>query len=220
MRNWPILFFLGALAIVLSWISLSGLHAQPGRAFILNLATSLIGSVVTYLIFDRLIGLKEKERDKRTQLIRDLHGMDRELRDLALQEMIKHGWLVDADLRGVNLEGTALLRGKDLTRANLTRAKLFGADLSEAKLDGAILYDADLHGAILIGCSLEAANLAEADLRECFLERANLRACDLTRADLSGAKLKDANTDKAKIDGTKLAGADLTRTEIAHLLDI
>ena len=62
-----------------------------------------------------------------------------------------------ADLTRANLTG-AKLTDAELTRANLTGAKLTDADLTGAKLTGAKLTDADLTG----------ANLTDTDLTGCL----------------------------------------------------
>jgi len=86
---------------------------------------------------------------------------------------LSRAFLIDAELRGINLANTNLeranLRMSILSRANLTRANLRGADLRaaslrRAKLDHAdltrailrftSLVDADIEGAILTGCEI------------------------------------------------------------------
>ena len=111
------------------------------------------------------------------------------------------------------------LRGKQLTRAWLSRAALLwahmeGADLVEAHLDGADLSEASMDGAYMSKAHLEGAqmikaHLHNAELRGAYLTRANLGTADLSGAALVGAHLDDAN----------LALTDLTdaRFELAFL---
>ena len=73
------------------------------------------------------------------------------------------------------------------SRANLSRANLFGANLSKA----------NLFGADLSGANLSRANLSEANLSRANLFGANLSKADLSRANLSGANLSGANLSKA-----------------------
>ena len=65
------------------------------------------------------------------------------------------------------------------SRANLSRANLYGADLSRANLSCADLYGANLSRANLYGADLYGANLCGADLS----------GADLSRANLYGAKI-------------------------------
>lgn len=91
----------------------------------------------------------------------------------------------------------------------LSSAVLRGAELSLADLNGARLWDADLRRA-----SLGRANLAKADMRG-----ARLGDARLTRADLSGATLikssfvncnfEGASLRGATVDGADFSGADL-----------
>ena len=75
-----------------------------------------------------------------------------------------------ASLHNLELKGKQLLKGSDLTQANLS-----AADLTEAHLEGT-----DLSGA-----HLERANLSGADLGEARLSGAYLRDSDLSGATLT-----------------------------------
>ena len=70
------------------------------------------------------------------------------------------------------------------SRANLSRADLYGANLSRADLSGANLYGANLSRADLSGANLSGANLSRANL-----SRANLSGANLSGAELSGVKI-------------------------------
>jgi len=66
------------------------------------------------------------------------------------------------------------LRDADLRSADLSRADLSGAKLRDAKLSGADLSHVDLREANLSGADLSRATLRDADLRSADLRRANL----------------------------------------------
>jgi hypothetical protein len=80
-------------------------------------------------------------------------------------------WLVEAELRGINLAQANLaranLRMSTLSRANLTRANLRGADLRAASLRGARLTQADLTRAVLRYTSLTEARVDGARFTGC-----------------------------------------------------
>ena len=129
-------------------------------------------------------------------------------------------------------------RKPDLSKANLTGAKLFGAnlwkaDVSNANFSGANLSYADLQGASftatdlshadlgfarLIGGDFAKADLHNAKLFNTNLKGANLSQADLTEADLTEADLTDANLSlailcntffhNANLSGANLDGAD------------
>ena len=88
--------------------------------------------------------------------------------------------LVDADLKGVHLEGARLgwaqMQHADLRQASLQHASLFGT-----RLDGAYLFKANLEGARLIGTHLD----------EAFLWHANLTGASLRAAHMEGAQLSE-----------------------------
>ena len=81
---------------------------------------------------------------------------------------------------------------------------LRGADLSGADLSGANLRNTDLFGANLRDADLFGANLRGADLRCAYLCNT-----DLCGADLRGANLHDADLCGANLRNTNLFGADL-----------
>jgi hypothetical protein len=89
----------------------------------------------------------------------------------------------------------AVLRGADLSDADLSGAVLRGADLSDADLS-----DADLSGAVLSGAVLRGADLSGAVLSGADLRGADLRGADLSDADLRGADLSDADLRHVKAD--------------------
>jgi Pentapeptide repeats (8 copies) len=75
----------------------------------------------------------------------------------------------------------------DLSKADLSKANLSGVYLNRANLSGANLNRANLSGANLSGANLSGANLSAADLRGANLFRANLN-----RAKLFGAYVENA----------------------------
>jgi len=113
-----------------------------------------------------------------------------------------------ADLSRANLYG-ANLSSAYLSGANLSSANLHGADLSGANLSGADLYGANLYGADLSG-----ADLSRADLYGANLHGANLSRAILSRADLYGAYLHGANLSRADLYGAKNADLVIARTRI------
>ena len=98
-------------------------------------------------------------------------------------------------------KGKLDLSRSDLSRARLRHAQLQRADLSYARLQGTDLRKADLQGAVL-----KEANLGPAS-RSRSRGGANLRRANLTGADLTGAIL-----DRAILRGAVLDGAIWSRS--------
>ena len=109
-----------------------------------------------------------------------------------------------ASLRDFELNGKQLLRGTDLTQANLS-----GGDLTRAVLEGT-----DLSGAHLEGARLAGANLRGARLSGAYLHDADLSGADLTGADLSDARGRFESG--ARMHATDLGGADLSRVDLTN----
>ncbi|MFH1467936.1 MAG: pentapeptide repeat-containing protein [Pseudomonadota bacterium] len=123
-------------------------------------------------------------------------------------------WLVEADLRGLDLGGYDL-RGADLSRADLrgaglARACLDEATLFETRLENAELIGASLRGARLERCNAQKVGFGRCDLRGASLFDADLSGAVLTGADLTGVDARAVKLDGARIRDAKLVGADLT----------
>ena len=83
-----------------------------------------------------------------------------------------------------NISGELIFSDDSLSiRKTVINAILKGANLSEANLSGA-----NLRGANLSEANLSGANLSGANLREANLSEANLSGANLSEANLSGAK--------------------------------
>ena len=123
--------------------------------------------------------------------------------------------LTRANLSEARLDGAVLgAPGTSLFEANLSKASLTGADLRAADLRAADLRKADLNGANLSGAYLNRANLSEADLNRANLNRANLTGANLTGADLSEASLIGAYLSQADLSRANLSDADLNRADL------
>ena len=119
-----------------------------------------------------------------------------------------------ADLSGARLEGAKL------SGANLERADLRGANLKEADLKGANLIRADLQKANLLWAELQEAKLLWANLEGANLQGANLQGANLSLAkllwaNLQGAELQGAELQGAKLEGAELQGADLSGANLS-----
>lgn len=102
-------------------------------------------------------------------------------------------------------------RGREGTRADLSRVDLSRRNLSNVLLQRANLSGANLEGAILRGANLFRANLSGAilndvQLQDAFLARVNLTAAHMRRADLSHEKLC---LGEAEFADTDMTGATL-----------
>jgi uncharacterized protein YjbI with pentapeptide repeats len=111
--------------------------------------------------------------------------------------------LSKANLRGRNLRGASLRVG------NFSQADLSGANLRETNLIGANLSETDLSQAKLNGANLIGANLSRANLRGTDLSGTNLRGADLSEVNLRGANMSGSNLSGTNLRETNLSGANL-----------
>jgi len=124
----------------------------------------------------------------------------------------------NVDLSRANLTGAKLMSmdlvDADLIDTVLTRADLTGTDLANAKLTRAIGVDMTLTDANLNGANLRRANMVGAILTGTSLVKAQLDQVNLTGAYLADANLSGANLANANLTGAILTGADLTGCDL------
>jgi uncharacterized protein YjbI with pentapeptide repeats len=128
-------------------------------------------------------------------------------------------------LHGAELSGVGW-RDFDMSRADLSSARLVGADLrrtklQEALLDGAYLKKALLTRSQLSGCSARSVELSGADLTRVRAQRVDFRGADATDVEAEGADFRDSHWAGARMSdsnfvGADFSGADLSDAEIAR----
>ena len=120
---------------------------------------------------------------------------------------------ITLDLRKTNFQGFDLSE-LDLSKANLSHARMEGADLSEARMEAASLRDAQLEGASLSGTRLVAASLSCARMEGVNLRRATMKWANLFGTRLEEATLRDVNLEGANLTSARLEGADLFESQM------
>ncbi len=208
------------LALLTAWF------CDDWSGLLLNSGTEMAGAAALYYLLERVLEPGERREARKRDLIAQLGSSVHDVAITAAEELRREGWLMDGELRSVNLyranlQGAPLsearlenvsldnanLEGANLLKAHLNGATLRGAHmrdaiLSSAHMLGADLVYADLAGALLVETQLQGARLEDADLRGAKLFKA-----DLTKANLMGAKLADANLEAATMDGVLMLGA-------------
>src|SRR5260370_1027815 len=148
----------------------------------------------------------EKEREREGLDVRGADLQHVNLHRLPLTRL-RGGLTFDEWLKATEEQRSSavvLMRG-----ANLSYAQLEGANLSGAQLEGAYLSYAQLDGAYLREAQLEGANLSGAQLEGGNLSGAQLKGADLSYAQLDGAYLREAQLEGVNLSGAQLKGADL-----------
>jgi hypothetical protein len=117
-------------------------------------------------------------------------------------------------LKGADLSHAELTES-ELDHADLTGANLSNANLQGVKLDGAILSqaeleDADLRGVSALGAKFDGAGLERACFEGATLSGAVMSGIDARRANFRGAKLDGTVMHGAKVGGATFAAAQAT----------
>ena len=162
----------------------------------------------------------EKEREREGLDVRGADLQHADLHQLPLTRLrggLTFGeWLMATEEQ--RSSAVVLMRGVDLSGAQLAGASLF-----DARLAGAILYQAQLEGADLYQAQLEGADLSQAQLKGAILwgarlERATLFEAQLEGADLREAQLKGTILREAQLKGAKLGGAQLEGADLRNVM--
>ncbi len=196
---------LGGAALVALGILLGAalFGADPGYS--VNIYTEILSIGVTVFILNALAERREdsrRENDLKAQLIRDAGSQSNEAALRAVNEIAKRKWLIEED---------GLLRGADLSQANLA-----GAHLHTSNLQNANLFQGKLQNAYLFDANMQYAMLWQANLQHADLTHTDLEGADLGHAKLQYAKLLCANLQASYLGHADLKGADLSYTNIKN----
>lgn len=229
------------LAVSLGALLVSGLMNLLGFAWwdgaLQNLGTEMIGAFATFVLFEKIIGARDRRAAEQQDLQREVRDLIRrtrssaneiakdaidELRERQLLEGAT-GVLAGQRLREANLVDARLTRANlhtvNLSKADLQRAELGQADLRSANLEHTQLYSAklnrsDLRGANLANANLYGATLGNANLQQTNLYGADLHSAELWSANLEGATLTEANMNVVNLSGANLRGVSLARADL------
>jgi uncharacterized protein YjbI with pentapeptide repeats len=173
----------------------------PG--LLINLSAGFIGAALTFVLIDVLLRGREEQAKDKARFVSELRVGEQSARQAALARLAELDGLLNADLRGINLEGLKL-KAFDFSGANLTDTKFFGCDLTDTRFIASNLTDADLRGSVLTSANLHGAVLDGTDLRGAHLEGAKLTGAMFRGCDLSGANLHRATFDEEALASAKI----------------
>jgi uncharacterized protein YjbI with pentapeptide repeats len=217
-RTFIIIAALGTLSFLFALPTI-----QDFRGLMGNISSELGGAVVTYLLIDRMIAIKERQEEKddedavlRAHLLTRLFDSNEAAVRSVLTEMREHGWIEDGSFTEVSLMNINL-SACDLYKFNGRCADMELARLADADMYLANLEEANLKEAMMEHCRLQRANLTGASLWAANLQSANLCRASLHEADLRFAKLNSADLEQTALIGANMQWATLTDAQ--HLTD-
>jgi uncharacterized protein YjbI with pentapeptide repeats len=121
-------------------------------------------------------------------------------------------------LRGANLSGAQMqnanLNSAQIKKANLTYAQMQGASIMNAQMQGGRLVDAKMQGANLLGAQMQGAILYGAQMQGATLDGTQMQGASLWRAQMQGADLWHAQMQGATLHGAQMQGALLYRVQM------
>lgn len=199
-----------------------------------NIGTGLLGSLITYLLLESIIGhrkekinvqrqmedrIAEVERRRLEQQIVAIYELKSSQSNVAKQNILNK--MRDLDLlRGATLSNLDLSE-MDLSEARLTNARFVNvsfvnANLQHAQLDYSYFEKTRLIGASLKNTNLNMAEMVDVDMTDCTLRDAQIVAADMSMVILRGARLQGVN-----LRASNLSRADLSLAnfEQAILID-
>jgi hypothetical protein len=158
---------------------------------LIGLVPEAIGIGFTVFFVDRIYQHREITQLKK-RLVREAGSRSNETAKAAVDWLRYEGWLTGDDglLKGADLS-FANLRGVRLTDANMKGTILTGADLTESNLFNANLQSASLSMAKLRETSMMYASLIQADLDGAILNKTNFTGANLSDACLLMATIEE-----------------------------
>lgn len=129
-------------------------------------------------------------------------------------EIVKQGSVILQEWRDNNSGKTLELSGADLAQLNLENCNLSKADLTYAKLSEGYLDQCNLHQANLSDSDLKFTKLGSAHLVEANLTRADMFRCELVSSDLQATNLSEANLQRAYLVDSNLKNANLKHANL------
>lgn len=167
------------IIVILLWVGTILFHAREDRGYEMNLFTEGLGVGVSILVTVLGINVAYERRDKkrlRQRLKREAGSRANAIAIAAVEWIRAEGWLEGDD---------GLLKGEDLTNANLQ-----GADLRYANLHGTCLKNANLKYTDMSHAQVQHAKLFGADLLEARLFGTDFSYAKLQHTDLRGTSMK------------------------------
>lgn len=216
-----------------------GMDGAWWKSLLQNFCTEMIGALVTYWLFTKILGRQEKADEKaeaeqveKRRLIVELGSNDNAIATNAFRQIASRDWHKDGTLKGVNLTGAdlhnthmmeanlegAILINTNLQGANLEKANLQNTNFLNAKIEEANLSEANLQNSHLFAATLRGANLYNANLKEGHLYGANLEGASLAKANLEDADLRESILIGTDLHSANLKGADLSAPQRAGAL--
>lgn len=199
-------WLLGSATVVLAalWVGTLLFHGREDRGYEMNIFTEMLGVAVSILVTVLVINVAYERRDKerlRGRLKREAGSRANAIAIAAVEWIRAEGWLEGED---------GLLKGEDLSNANLE-----GANLSGANLNGTILVRANLKGCDLTKALMVSSRMYGAQLTNAKLQGANLTGSDLRCADLRHAKMKGRHLSEEQAKGTDLVAPGPGQTNLS-----
>lgn len=225
--------FIGILALVFGILGYQTRHQGRFDArdlvedFYANISTELASIAITVLVIDKLIQLRDSEKELK-RLKRLMRSRTNSMATSAAGILRARGWLFDGSLEGINLNGADLRNaamydaniprvsfiGTNLQEIDLARADLSGSNCSNANLDQAKLFDAVIQNSTLENTTFRNADMNGADLSNSDLTRTNFEGARLHHCNFRDACLRDANLQETHLNGVNFDGADLSGTNL------
>jgi len=185
-----------------------------------NFSTEMFGGLLTFILFDLIIGQREKRREQQTR-IRQQQASDlsrlkasrsNDERQAILDEMSASDTLQYADLSGMVFNNLRF-DNMNLAHANLSRIQakqcsFINTNLSDANLEQSIFIQVNMTRSDCQGVNLERATLTNANLTGCDLMYSNLWGINAQGVILRNARLRHSRMWGADIRGCDLTGAD------------
>ncbi len=174
--------------------------------FYYHLSIELIGGVVTIILFDVIIGNRQKRIESRNLLLRDLYSEEEEIRVMALDELLKERLLNGVILKRVDFTTLSLI-DRSFEGISFFRCQFFGTQLNHATFKKCKFTKSNFAGANLNESTFSKCMLDDCDYQNSFFEKSNIIDSTFAKCKFDNAKFLKTSMHSSSFDGCSSKGA-------------
>ena len=221
------LVIISTLLIVSSWIVWNAVRSggEKLETFFFHIAIEMVGSVITVVLFDVIIGSRLRRNESRSLFLRDLYSDEQEIRVYALDQLLKDNLLKRFSLNKVDFSAFALEK-RSFDGIRFFKCKFFGTQLEGVVFRSCHFEKCDFSGANLNksswtecmaeGCLFSGAFFEETVIRDTKFNKSNFTMSRFIKTILKNTAFIDCSATKiviSGIDADTLAAATFTKQD-------
>lgn len=139
---------------------------QTFTSFMLSIATELLGGVITIYLFDVIIGDRDKKKEQKEILMRDLRLSEFDLREWAFIKLIDENLFFKTEVNKIDLDSFTV-NNKNISKVTFAFCSFYGTNLKSCVFIHCKFYR----------CSFIGSVFNNSTFIECIFEKCNFSGC-------------------------------------------